>query len=688
MVRRSAAAALRSAVVALVLMSLTLAEARGSTPVTAGYLDFNFGTTVVSTPTGEKPESKLWWTAEPGGRYIWWGYLWSPAAAAYRIHRLDLATQSWVDTGVAVDARFNSKGDVLWDDAIQKLYVVSHVYAGTGQAVTNSSQWGRLYRYTYDNRPGAASPYVLDAGFPVNVTKGKSETLVIAKDSTGKLWVTYVEGNNVLVNRSLGGSDTTWGEPFVLPAASAQGLNSDDIATIVAFQGNKIGVMWSNQNKKKIYFAVHADGAADGDWQPEQTALPGPRNCNDGENCADDHINLKSLASDGSGRVFAAIKTSLSANNAPAIMLLVRDFAGSWDNHVFGRKTDNHTRPIVLLDEANGRLYMLAAADGSIYMKESDINNITFPPGRGTLFISSASDSAINDPTSTKQNLNGGTGLLVLAGDKNTRNYFHNYLALAAPPPNNPPLAVNDSASTPAGTAVEIAVLGNDSDPDGDPLTVTSVTQPAGGSAVINANGTVTFTPNAEFTGTTAFNYTISDGRGGSASATVSVTVVGSTMTLTFVPTDDAYVKSSNLTSNYGTSSALQVRSGSPQYVTYLKFTVTGVVGAPSQAKLRLFVTDPSPDGGSVFAAENTYPGTTTPWTQAGITWSKAPTRAGTALADAGAVATGTWVEINVLPAVTGNGIYSFALVSGSTNSAIYSSKEGANPPQLVVTTP
>jgi uncharacterized protein YegL len=88
-----------------------------------------------------------------------------------------------------------------------------------------------------------------------------------------------------------------------------------------------------------------------------------------------------------------------------------------------------------------------------------------------------------------------------------------------------PPIAVADSTSTAPGTPVVISVRDNDSDPDGDPLTITNVTQPANGTAVINPDGTVTYTPNSGFTGTDTFTYTISDGRGGTATATVTVTV-------------------------------------------------------------------------------------------------------------------------------------------------------------------
>ncbi len=90
---------------------------------------------------------------------------------------------------------------------------------------------------------------------------------------------------------------------------------------------------------------------------------------------------------------------------------------------------------------------------------------------------------------------------------------------------NQPPVASNDSAATVEDTPVTIAVLANDWDPDSDTLTVTSVTQGANGAVTINAGGSVTYTPGAGFTGTDSFGYTVSDGQGGSASATVTVTV-------------------------------------------------------------------------------------------------------------------------------------------------------------------
>jgi YD repeat-containing protein len=94
-----------------------------------------------------------------------------------------------------------------------------------------------------------------------------------------------------------------------------------------------------------------------------------------------------------------------------------------------------------------------------------------------------------------------------------------------AVPANRFPVANDDTATTLVNTSVDVDVLSNDSDPDGDVLTVAGVIQPAHGVALINANNTVKYTPNNGFIGQDSFTYTNSDGRGGTAGATVRVTV-------------------------------------------------------------------------------------------------------------------------------------------------------------------
>lgn len=92
------------------------------------------------------------------------------------------------------------------------------------------------------------------------------------------------------------------------------------------------------------------------------------------------------------------------------------------------------------------------------------------------------------------------------------------------PDQNALPVALSDQATTNEDTAVVIDVLANDSDGDGDPLAVTTASA-ANGTVVIGADNKLTYTPNANFYGADSISYTISDGKGGTASATVSVDV-------------------------------------------------------------------------------------------------------------------------------------------------------------------
>ena len=94
-----------------------------------------------------------------------------------------------------------------------------------------------------------------------------------------------------------------------------------------------------------------------------------------------------------------------------------------------------------------------------------------------------------------------------------------------ADPTSTPPVAVDDSVTTAEDTPVVIAVLANDSDPDSDPLSLQSLTQPGHGTLVDNGDGTLTYTPEANFNGADSFTYTVTDGRGQSASATATVTI-------------------------------------------------------------------------------------------------------------------------------------------------------------------
>ena len=96
---------------------------------------------------------------------------------------------------------------------------------------------------------------------------------------------------------------------------------------------------------------------------------------------------------------------------------------------------------------------------------------------------------------------------------------------------NQSPNATDETATTDEDTPVTVSVLDGDIDPDGDPLVVVDVGDPLNGSVVINNDGTVTYTPDPNFSGTEDFTYTVCDD--GPACTIASVTV-------TVAPIDDA----------------------------------------------------------------------------------------------------------------------------------------------------
>ena len=114
---------------------------------------------------------------------------------------------------------------------------------------------------------------------------------------------------------------------------------------------------------------------------------------------------------------------------------------------------------------------------------------------------------------------------------------------------NRPPVANNDAYTIAFNSGASLLdVLANDSDPDGDTLTISAVTSPAHGAATITA-GRVSYTPTTGYSGADTFTYTVSDGKGGTASANVAITVQPAANRPP-VALNDAYVLNQNSSNN------------------------------------------------------------------------------------------------------------------------------------------
>ncbi len=687
--------ALAASVVLLVVLGAAVAAAAD-----VGHKDFvDSGGSAV---TGSKPESKLWYNDG-----FWWGALQPTTSGGLFIFKLDPGTDSWVNTGVQIDPRSSNhlRADTLWDGS--NLYAATQIQDEGGATGTGASFEARLYRFSYNP---STDTYSKDTGFPAVIRSGlKSETLVIDKDSTNTLWATWTQpsGSDRLVytNHTLNGNDTTWSTPAFVPVGS-QGVgvttDADDISTIIAFTvsgQHRIGVFWSNQLDKKDYFAWHVDGAADNAWTAE-TALSGSGSQ------ADDHMNIKT---DASGQLYVVVKTSLTGSN-PLIKLLRRTTGGTWNDFVVGiDNVASNTRAILELEESGSgnilHVFMTGKRSGSttgqsggdIFEKTSPVSSISFPAGLGTQVIHDGSGTGdcsssgtnptgcLNNVTSTKQNVNSTTGVVVAAFDDKADVYWHTREALTG---GGAPVADFSGTPTsgPPGQTVQFTDLSTNSPNQwswnfGDPA--------SGG------NNTSTL-QNPSHIYAAAGQYTVSltaTNGSGSNQATktnyITITSGGGGSTITLSPVADALVDSSHATTNYGTLGTLRVKEGSsPFYRSFLRFNVAGVTGPITGVKLRLYVTDVSPNIQSVFPITDQFN-----WTESGtgsITWNNVPTIGSTLLGSAAVPTLNAYNEITLSPtSISGNGLVTFAIkgASNGTNSAIYASREDAtNKPQLVIT--
>ncbi len=450
--------------VAQVMQGSPAVRVTSAAPAPYGYFDDNLpyfynpastSSSLVQTPSGEKPQSKLWFN---DGR--WWGSIFNAAAGNYHIYWLNFATQKWVDTGTVLDTRAQTKADCLWDG--KYLYVASGGGFDINGNGTTAVQPGWLYRFSYN---ATTKQYTKDIG-PVLIRNGGAETLVLGKDSFGVLWITYTQNSKVYVNHSRT-SDADWdpAAAMVVPTPDSRwtSLSPDDISTLVAFDG-KIGILWNNESAGQFsgssdtafYFAYHIDGQADTLW----TSAPIFRQ----PNAADDHLNLKSLQADAAGNVYAMVKTSFNTAGTPQLILLVakKNATGgyTWNWYTESIREEGQTRPLLMIDTSHRMLYVITSTEGggSIYYKSTSMDNIKFTTGANTSrTLISKPGYAINNVSSTKQNVSAASGIVVLASHDNESSvdtpaadyYFHNYIDLAGGGPTATP-----GTATPTATSV------------------------------------------------------------------------------------------------------------------------------------------------------------------------------------------------------------------------------------------
>jgi RTX calcium-binding nonapeptide repeat (4 copies) len=364
-------------------------------------------------PTTSKPESKLWWNDG-----FWWASMYD-GTGTYRIFRLNLRAQRWVNTGVVIDTRGSTRQDVLSTGS--RLFIASHKYQPVTQEDTtpHPDDAMRLYRFSYN---AAQNRYTLNSGSPQTINPQRAEALVIDRDSNGVLWATWVQQSggqhHVFVARTTGNCVggaiglCAWGAPVQLDQVGA-----DDISSIVRFGGNKVGVMWSDTPASQMLFSVHNDADPIGTWSSPEVVIGGPKR-------AEDHINLKA---DAAGRVYAVTKTKFTSAANPGTMLHRRTVSGNWTNHTVSIASLRRTRPIVLVDTQHNAIRVYESEGRAVYLKKSRLSPISFPTHRAGTAVIRDTGSSVANPSSTKQVISNTTRLVVLATNDQTNRYWHSY---------------------------------------------------------------------------------------------------------------------------------------------------------------------------------------------------------------------------------------------------------------------
>ncbi|MDQ0147019.1 Ig-like domain-containing protein [Pseudarthrobacter niigatensis] len=511
------------------------------------------------------------------------------------------------------------------------------------------------------------------------INNQKTETLSIDKDSTGRVWATWQQGNRIFLNVT-DTAGVNWGTPFQHPAALSN-VSVDDNSAVIAFGGNKVGVMWSRQvgdATDGMYWSVHADGDANSSWTTPVAAVKGQRS-------GDDHMNLKWLDA-SSDRVFAAIKTSFTSASQPLIQLLALDTSTSaWSATTIATVAECPNRVIVLIDESTQMLRTFAtypkpsgttnagvctSSGGAIYEKSTPLNKISFTTTKTARIVDA--DQYVHNVTSTKQNLNSSargtanSGLLVLADVNATSRYWHFYDGSGGSGGTPPPAdttAPTVTATSPAPGSTGVAAAANVTATFSEAMNASTVTSStftlqAGSSTPVpavvaydSANNVATLNPNADLAAGTVYTATVKGGSGGvkdsagnalAADRTWTFTTApasgggGTAQTVTLTATADTYASGGAAGTNYGTSAMLGV-DNSPVEVAYLKFDLTPYAGKTIQSATLQLVSAGSGSTGK----QNVKLVADDGWTETGVTYNSRPAL-GTTIGTLGPTATNT----------------------------------------------
>lgn len=409
--------------------------------------------------------------------------------------------------------------------------------------------------------PAATNLFIADAG-------GRLASGAVTEASLSVATVATATTETASLVRTTPTSAWTPGSPD--PAGVAWDSATSQLVVVDSEVDEVTGAGWNNVNlwRSTLTGSVVGTGtmwgpnAANGGFSREPTGA-GYDPAADTLFVSDDAAGRVFVLKRGADGTFGSSDDVVSSINASAF--------GSTDTE--DPTLESTTGHLFILDGTGREIYRVDPVDGVFgngndvmtqfdisHLGPTDFEGLASAPGRGTLYVGARSTDLIFEIGLTGSlirtiSLEGITGLKYISGlevapstvSPGTMNFYVVDRAvdngnnpsendgklfevtapdIGGPPPPLAPVAGNDSAATSLETSVTIDVLDNDSDGNGDTLSVAGLTSPMNGTAGVVAGG-VLYTPNAGFTGTDTFTYRASDGILESNTATVTVTVTG-----------------------------------------------------------------------------------------------------------------------------------------------------------------
>jgi hypothetical protein len=284
----------------------------------AFHVNFS-GSSHISTPTADKPQSKLWYMDSS-----WWALL--PDSSGPTLWQR--TNNGWKEHK-EVSNRLKgipSRADVWYENR-----------TATAVSVSDSSlSTSSLCIFRIKSRDSSDVHLQAKVLAWLNIPQKKDrdiETATIAKDADGEWWVAAdVGGKSIYVWASK--DAVHWSSALLV----GKHINPDDISCITAMKHSVI-IIWSNQNDQAVYSREHINGPIDS-WSVIHTIETGGKT-------ADDHINT-ALSADGT--LWAATKNSADKVNHPQLVLRVREPEENWKNYPYLLRKPGKvpSRPIVI----------------------------------------------------------------------------------------------------------------------------------------------------------------------------------------------------------------------------------------------------------------------------------------------------------------------------------------------------